>query len=609
MGTTSMDFHTAWNAWREAANGGLFEAADEAGGRMTGFLFPFKSLFSPLQLNDMTLINRVIMMPAEATSADVARDRTAEQWAVFYARRAQGGAGLIVSERVAPEHWRRVAQSVHAAGARYMVALTADFPRWHGAPWQVRAIVEAIASSAQKARRASVDGVVLDGRPKTALARLQVSRLSWKKDDDGDRPLGLAAVRAVRRAIGHDVPILYRIGFDLQSEEDIDAVLDDMACLVAAGVDGFVVEVTSAVPRAVEKPGLALDVCRIVKHYFSEGEHPTLQGHPVAIVAVGKLGYPDLAEQAVAEDMCDAVALDRALLADPDWARKAYAGRVESIRPCLNDAVEDDRRLGEMARPFCAVRASSPKTVAVVGAGPAGFECAMTALERGHTVHLFDNQPNVGGAAQWVAVPRHRHDVRNYLCWMERTLEHARLMAGERLVVHLDTVATLTMLADGQYDAVVCATGARRLDLPDGEHDRFVAADTLLMDPSLLDGHDNIIVIGDALDGFHVAYWLVDEHDAHVAVVTATPATADLEERAARWRGIMERRGIRLLDDMEGFQADLIVLAGDRASDLSFYKLLNDASVAPELFLVGDGARPGSIAEAAMAGHLAGCAL
>ena len=137
--------------------------------------------------------------------------------------------------------------------------------------------------------------------------------------------------------------------------------------------------------------GCFLAVSRLVKEFFEERGVRSNAGLPVPVVAVGKLGYPDLAEKALRDSECDMIMLARPLLADPEWPNKAYAGQVESIRPCIGDQEACINEFVNGGHPQCAVnpftgfedvlprelpRVTQPKNIAVVGTGPAGVIAA-----------------------------------------------------------------------------------------------------------------------------------------------------------------------------------------------------------------------------------------
>ena len=109
----------------------------------------------------------------------------------------------------------------------------------------------------------------------------------------------------------------------------------------------------------------------------------------------------------------------------------------------------------ESSLPEVPAPASHVKKIAIVGAGPAGFECAMAALDRGHEVHLFDKQAGVGGMVRLGSVPAFKRDLRNYLEWMERTAAKAA-RDKPHFLLRPGTEATLRVLTEGQYDSIVC---------------------------------------------------------------------------------------------------------------------------------------------------------
>lgn len=186
-----------------------------------------------------------------------------------------------------------------------------------------------------------------------------------------------------------------------------------MAKLVRAGVDLFDVDLGCYdnwwLPHPPEgmPAGCFLDMSKIAKEFFRRNRIKSNTGVDVPVVAVGKLGYPDIAEKAIRDGDCDMVMLARPLLADPDWCNKAFAGNVEEIRPCIGcqEGCVNEFILG--GHPQCAVNprtgfeerfpetftpAEKKKNIAVVGGGPAGITFALIAAKRGHNVTLYENQ-------------------------------------------------------------------------------------------------------------------------------------------------------------------------------------------------------------------------
>eukprot|EP00823_Brevimastigomonas_motovehiculus_P003664 TRINITY_DN2276_c0_g1_i2.p1 TRINITY_DN2276_c0_g1~~TRINITY_DN2276_c0_g1_i2.p1 ORF type:complete len:530 (-),score=156.96 TRINITY_DN2276_c0_g1_i2:496-2085(-) len=192
--------------------------------------------------------------------------------------------------------------------------------------------------------------------------------------------------------------------------------------------------------------GCFLALSRLVKKYFADQQIKSNAGLPVPIVAVGKLGYPDLAEQALRNEDCDMIMLARPLLADPYWCAKAQAGEVSSIRPCISDqegCIHEFVQGGKVkcsVNPMCGsehsffeplsspstvLKTNKPKKIAIVGAGPAGIIAATQAAHRGHDVTLFEQRPSIGGMLIPGSRPRMKWEVRNYVSYLHTLVEQA----------------------------------------------------------------------------------------------------------------------------------------------------------------------------------------
>ncbi len=491
--------------------------------------------------------------------------------------------------------WRNLAEGVHVYGSRVFIQLTPGLGRV-GSPecllkkfkmpvsssWnpnfylpavpcrpltdgQCKKIIKAAAQLSADAKALLIDGVYLHGHEgylleqmtNTAFNRRKLGRYAnWQQ-------FGLDLVQAIRERCGASYPIMYRIDLSLAlnatygskmkeiaslkkfvNERTVAMTLDYMANLVKAGVDIFDVDLGSydnwwlPHPPASMPPGCYLPVSGLVKQYFADQGVRSNAGLEVPVVAVGKLGYPDLAEQALREGYCDMVMLARPLLADPEWPKKAYSGRVEEIVPCIGDQEGCINEFIHGGHPQCAVnprsgfeeifsaelpRANRPKAVAVVGAGPAGAVCACTAAARGHKVTLFEKNPKVGGALLAGSVPGFKYDVKNYVDYLNREVEEARNNYG--LKVEFASEVNLPQLTGKDFDVLILATGTRNCALPiDGVSLPHVhqAAD-LLRNPSIAESADKILIIGGGDVGCETAYYLACEKGKQVIVVEMLP--------------------------------------------------------------------------------------
>lgn len=594
---------------------------------MTQELYPYGRLFSPIKINKLTIKNRIVMAPMGNIDMCEETGRPNDMMLQYFFARAKGGCGLLTTGLVPVSHgidstvteldgltyfpridrsrtvmpgWRDLAQGVHAHGSRIFVQLTAGLGRV-GNPQclltqkklpvsasflpnyyipaipcmrlsdrKLRRIVTNIGQAAADAHAMGIDGVYLHGHEGYLIEQLSNPAFNHRKlGRYADwRRFGLDMVAEIRRRVGPDYPIMYRIDLSLALEETYDEetlgsthlgrmrggrtveqTLSYMEELVAAGVDVFDVDLGCydnwwmPHPPASMPAGCFVPVARAVRERFAADGVRSNAGLPVPVVAVGKLGYPDVAERALREGSCDMVMLGRPLLADPEWPNKAFAGRVADIRPCIGCQEGCLNEFVEGGHPQCAVNprcsfehlmpespapAKSPKRVAVVGAGPAGMVCALAASRRGHAVTLIDASDKLGGKLVAAGAARIKFDVENYRVYLERQV---RKQADEgNLTLELGHAATKDALAAARYDAIVCAAGAREATPPVPGLSELVdaglavPATRLLREPELLGQARSVTVIGGGAVGCEVAQWLaVERNVSHVSVVEMLP--------------------------------------------------------------------------------------
>ena len=491
--------------------------------------------------------------------------------------------------------WRDIASACHESGARFFIQLTAGLGRVgspeclltkHRLPvsasWnpnfylpsvpcrrlsdrECRRIIRAAGQASADAKAMQIDGVYLHGHEGYLLDQLTNPAFNRRKLGRyaGWQRFGLDMVREVRARTGPDYPIMYRIeltaalqetyGDRLGSirslrrfgrERTVGMTLEFMANLVAAGVDAFDVDLGCydnwwlPHPPTFMPPGCFLEVARTAREFLKRSGVKSNAGLEVPVVAVGKLGNPDLCEQALRDAACDMVMLARPLLADPQWPAKAFSGRVAEIVPCIGDQEACVNEFVEGGHPQCSVNpragfedvweaevppARSPRRIAIVGAGPAGIACACAAAERGHQVTLFEQQSRPGGMLVPGSVPRAKQDVANYLAYLDGLVERTQAAGG--LDVRLGTPVSAGQLEDRGYDVVVCCTGAElsRPGVAGVDGDTVVSGVDLLLDPSRAADADHIVVVGGGAVGCEVAFWLAAERGRQVTVLEMLP--------------------------------------------------------------------------------------
>ncbi|GAB1432514.1 FAD-dependent oxidoreductase [Spirochaetota bacterium] len=492
--------------------------------------------------------------------------------------------------------WRDIAERCHAHGSRFFIQLTPGMGRV-GSPecllnkyklpvsasWnpnfympmlpcrpltdrQARRIIKNAGQAAADAKAATIDGVYLHGHEGYLLEQMTNPAFNRRKTGafSNYMAFGIAMIKEIRRRVGPAYPIMYRIDLSLalndtygsrmdtekslkkfKNERSPEQTLEYMEALVKAGVDIFDVDLGSydnwwlPHPPGPMAPGCFLEISRIVKEHFESKKVMSNAGLPVPVVAVGKLGYPDLAEKALREGDCDMLMLGRPLLADPEWPNKAFAGRVQEIVPCIGDQEGCINEFVEGGHPQCAVNArtgfedildgselapaAKPKKIAVVGGGPAGMQFAVLAAQRGHAVTLYEARKELGGMLVPGSRPAIKFDIVNYLDNL--LFRVAKAEAGGGLSVKLNSNPTAEELKARGYDSIIIATGSKQHRPPvKGIENRNVCfAVDVLRDPSLADKSKNIVIVGGGVVGCETAYWLAHEHKKNVVLVEMLP--------------------------------------------------------------------------------------
>jgi len=489
--------------------------------------------------------------------------------------------------------WRDLSEQCHAYGAKFFIQLTPGLGRVgspeclmtkHRLPVSASTnpnfyipeipckklsdrkaarIIKNAAQAACDAKAATIDGVYLHGHEGYLLEQMSNPAFNRRHGRYGDyERFGLDLVREIRERVGAKYPIMYRIDLSLvlketygnkigsikslkkfKNERTVDQSLQYMKHLVEAGVDIFDVDLGCydnwwyPHPSSGMAPGCYLDVSKIVKEYFRDNGVKSNLGLDVPVVAVGKLGYPDLAERALRQNQCDMIMLARPLLADPEWPNKAFSGRVDDIRPCIGDQEGCINEFVEGGHIQCAVnpitgfedvfngselsKVDMPKKVAVVGGGPSGIMCALVLAKRGHEVSLFEKGSELGGMMIPGSVPKIKFDMVNYREYLIRQIEKTK-----NITLSLNCEVTEQMLEDGDFDSAVIACGTTAVIPPiEGAKDRddVRTAIDLLNNPAIIGENKKVVIVGGGDVGCETAYYLSQEKKCDVCIVEMLP--------------------------------------------------------------------------------------
>ncbi|AUY49144.1 NADPH-dependent 2,4-dienoyl-CoA reductase [Streptomyces sp. CB01881] len=522
---------------------------------------PYPHLLSPLDLGFTTLPNRVIMgsMHVGLEEAPGGFDRMA----AFYAERARGGVGLIVTGGIAPNEagrpWgggamlvteeeadrhRVVTDAVHAAGGRIAMQIL-HFGRYAYHPElvapsalqapispfvpnaltaeQVEQTVEDFARCAALAQRAGYDGVEIMGSEGYLINEFTASATNHREDEWGGSyenrmRFPVEIVRRVRERVGPDFVLIYRLSMlDLVPGGSTLAEVVQLAQAVEAA--GATIINTGIGWHEARIPTIATSVPRGAYAWVTK---KVMGSVGVPLVAVNRINTPEIAEQVLAEGCADLVSLARPLLADADFVAKAQEGRAASINTCIgcNQACLDHTFSGQITSCLVNPRAChetelvlaptrTRKRIGVVGAGPAGLAFAVSAAERGHAVTLFDAADTVGGQLN---IARRIPGKEEF----DETLRYYRTRLAELAVeLRLGTLVDAEQLAAGGFDEIVLATGVTPripADLPGVDHPSVVGYLDVLRDGA--DVGKRVAILGAGGIGFDVAEYLTDQGDA-----------------------------------------------------------------------------------------------
>lgn len=513
----------------------------------------YPTLFSPLDLGFTTLKNRALMGSMH-THLEFLEDG-APRLAAFYAERAAAGVGMIITGGHSPdepglmgegeakltnkeevEKHRSITDAVHNAapdckfcfqilhagscgGHEGIVAPSAVRSRLSRhtpsemTSAQIEDTIESYARCARLAREAGYDGVEIIGSAGYLISTFLLQRTNMRSDKWGGSfenrmRFPQRIVQAVREAVGEDFIVIYRVAA-MELLEQGSSWDEVVALSQAVEVAGASIISTHFSWHEAQIPTIANMVPRAA---FAQVTGRIKQHVSIPMITSNRINMPDVAEKVLQSNHADIVSMARPMLADPEFVQKAEEGRTDEINTCIacNQACLDHGFLGltvsclvnprachETLLNFPAVR--TPKTIAVVGAGPAGLAFSITAAERGHNVVLFEKSDDIGGQMNLARRIPGKHEFNETIRYYRRQLE----LTG--VDVRLRHAATAAELMAGRYVEVVIATGVlpREIQLEGINHPKVLSYIDVIMGSSV--PGDTVAVIGAGGIGFDVA--------------------------------------------------------------------------------------------------------
>jgi len=647
---------------------------------------PLTHLFSPIKLGNVEIPNRTAMAPM-GTRINSVDETWPRRQIRYFEERAIGGIGLIITtfcrvheslasfrhigiydDRFIPSH-RELVDRIHhydtkiflqialSGGKRSPEAPSAVYsPNYKTKPralttGELDELVEAFVMAAVRAREAGYDGVEVHGAHSYLIGQMMSPSLNRRTDKYGGSFEGRMKFSTDIITGIHDRVSGFPVGFKFSAHEELPGGIEieqakDIARHIAALGIVYLHVASTASTINVQSRYPSVPTLYIPRNTLVPLAEEIKRVTPdVPVMATGSITVPEEADRFIADGACDMVALGRTILADPHWAKKAREGKrpLPCIRcnVCYNQ-LWYNRPLCCSVNPYLTHEAEQDlppvarkKKVMIVGAGPAGIRCALTAAQRGHDVTLYEKRSYIGGMIYPGSRPKCKQDVALLLDWFNEALTESAV----RVVT--DTDVTPDLVDRERPDALVIATGTEPVmpDVPGIDLPHAAAATEVLRDITRYEG-GSAVVVGGGDVGCETACHLAD-NGWNVTIVEALPelmAENDNINVRLRMLALVGEKGISIMtgtrlsavteDGVEvilptgkawGLDADLVAMAvgmkqpesGDTAGTEMHYSPLQGrlqalTMKADEVHVIGDCASPGRIRDAVSEGERVG---
>ncbi|WJG08576.1 NADPH-dependent 2,4-dienoyl-CoA reductase [Aliiglaciecola sp. LCG003] len=518
---------------------------------------PFPHLLTPLDLGFTTLKNRTLMGSMHLGLEE--EKGGFDKLAAFYAERARGGVGLIVTGGISPNiaGWvapfagrmsnrrhakkhRVITDAVHAENGKICMqilhsgrygyhpfSVSASAVKSPISPFKPKALskrgikntIDDYAQSANYAKQAGYDGVEIMGSEGYLINQFFCQRTNQRDDEWGGSlenraRLAIEVVRQIRQKVGEQFIIIYRLSMlDLVEGgapwDEVVYLAKEIekagATLINTGIgwhEARIPTISTSVPRAA--------FTWITKRMKSEVQIP--------LITTNRINTPEVAENVLAQGHADMVSMARPFLADAHFVAKAMRDESDQINTCIacNQACLDhafaQKRASCLVNPEACYETElifksvvSAKKLAVVGAGPAGLAFATYAAQRGHDVHLYEQSSEIGGQFNYAKQIPGKEEFYETIRYFARRIE----VTG--VTLHLNTQADADLLTAEGFDKVILATGIkpRQLSIEGIDHPKVLSYIDVLRDHKPVG--KRVAIIGAGGIGFDVAEYLVEQ--------------------------------------------------------------------------------------------------
>jgi len=544
----------------------------------------YPTIFSEGHIGQMLVPNRLVMAPMDTNFADY-EGKVSEKMLAYYETRAKGGVGLVIVENSQIEGPRgkntirqlcvsddrfipglkRLVYAIHKydipavlqlhhAGRQTTREITGGLQPVAPSPVpcghmkerprelaldEIEEIEDRFAKAAVRAREAGFDGVEIHGAHGFLIGQFMSPYTNKRKDAyggdfEGRMRFPLQIIEKVRAAVGPDFPVLFRFSVDefIKGGINLEEGKKIAVRVEAAGVDaldvsaGIYESLMTILEPMSYKEGWRVYLAKAVKEVVS-----------IPIVAVGNIRYPETVENILLTGEADFVAMGRALIADPQWPKKAYEGKTREIRYCIscNEGCLGNRltdyigcsinpEAGRENRLSKKKQAKTSRHVTIVGAGPAGIAAALQADKMGHKVVLYEKNAWIGGQLRYFASMPTKHRIEDLLKYYEFKLANSNIKV--LLKTEFDPKKAILPL-----DVVIVATGsAPVIPILPGIRDERIITPIDCLNGSCPKGDEDILIVGGGVTGCELALFLKSRGNRIILVEKDNKLASDLEE-------------------------------------------------------------------------------
>jgi len=515
---------------------------------------PYPNLLRPLDLGFTTLKNRVLMGSMHTGLEE--EKNGFEKMAAYFATRARGGVGLIVTGGIAPNRagWvgpfaarmattseskkhKVITQAVHEAGGKICMQILhsgrygyhplavapsaikspiSPFRPWKLSKSSIQKNIKDFGNTAALAQSAGYDGVEIMGSEGYLINQFLVKKTNHRTDEWGGNyenrmRFPIEIIKEVRKQVGTDFIIIYRLSM-LDLVEDGSTWEEVVQLAKAVEAAGVTIINTGIGWHEARVPTIATSVPRggfswVTKRMMGEVKIP--------LITTNRINTPEKGEEILAAGHADMISMARPFLADPDFVNKAAQNKADEINTCIGcnqaclDHVFKRKTASCLVNPMAChetelviTPASKSKRIAVIGAGPAGLSVATVAGGRGHEVDLFEAAPRIGGQFNLACQIPGKEE------FFETMRYYRKQIVLTNVRLHLSTKISIEDLKEKAYDEIIVATGVvpRKINMPGIDHPKVLNYVEVLEKRKKVG--NSVAIIGAGGIGFDVAEFL-----------------------------------------------------------------------------------------------------